>query len=101
MAGFSSLLEAVLRAVRSERENRTTLETSGLPPNIRWQEIGTIGSGGQAQILKVVDKDATDGTCYALKRLAPRKPKQALHRFKAEIEATKGIEHPNIIRIID
>jgi serine/threonine protein kinase len=73
-----------------------------IPDSLKWKATGkTLGRGGQAQILEVVDKTSDSDHTYALKPLAKEKPHQAYQRFYREIEAVKRADHPNIIRIID
>ena len=38
---------------------------------------------------------------FALKLLAPKKPKAAYARFKTEIAAIRKLNHPNIIKVVD
>lgn len=73
-----------------------------IPDSLRWKATGkTLGRGGQAQILEVVDKTSDSDHTYALKPLAKDKPHQAYQRFYREIEAIKRADHPYIIKIID
>jgi len=73
-----------------------------IPDSLKWKHTGkTLGQGGQAQILEVVDKTSDSTQTYALKPLGRNKPKQAYERFYREIQAIKAADHPYIIRIID
>ena len=55
---------------------------------LKWKHTGkTLGKGGQAQILEVVDKASDSEQTYALKPLGKNKPKQAYERFYREIKA--------------
>ena len=73
-----------------------------IPESLKWKATGrTVGEGGQAQILEVVDKTTESGQTFALKPLGKNKPKQAYERFYREIEAIKAANHPYIIKIFD
>src|SRR6266498_966006 len=73
-----------------------------IPDTLKWKHTGkTLGQGGQAQILEVIDKTSDSTQTYALKPLGTNKPKQAYERFYREIQAVKAANHPYIIRIID
>lgn len=73
-----------------------------IPDHLRWKPTGkTLGQGGQAQILEVIDKTSESPQTYALKPLGKNKPKQAYQRFYREIQAIKSADHPYIIKIID
>jgi serine/threonine protein kinase len=73
-----------------------------IPDSLKWKPTGkTLGQGGQAQILEVLDKTSDAEQTYAMKPLRKNKPKQAYQRFYREIEAIKKADHPYIIKIID
>jgi serine/threonine protein kinase len=73
-----------------------------IPDSLKWKHTGkTLGQGGQAQVLEVIDKTADSTQTYALKPLGKNKPKQAYGRFYREIQAIKCADHPYIIKIID
>ena len=73
-----------------------------IPDTLKWKSIGrTLGRGGQAQVEVVIDKTAGDEEPYALKALAPDRPKHAYERFSREIEAIKQVNHPGVIKIFD
>jgi serine/threonine protein kinase len=73
-----------------------------IPETLKWKHTGkTLGQGGQAQILEVLDKSSDSTQTYALKPLGRNKPKQAYERFYREIQAIKAASHPYIIKIID
>jgi serine/threonine protein kinase len=73
-----------------------------IPETLKWKPTGkTLGQGGQAQILEVVDKTSDSTQTYALKPLGKNKPKQAYERFYREIQAIKASNHPYIIKIVD
>lgn len=64
-----------------------------------WKIIDTINQGGQGQIHLVKDKKNPDNSeTYVLKKLMNN---NRLDRFKDEINACIGLEHLNIIRIVD
>jgi serine/threonine protein kinase len=66
----------------------------------RWKHVGSepLGRGGQSIVYRVVDRTGEFPGEYALKNvLNPNRHE----RFKAEIEAVKGLHHPNIIKLID
>jgi serine/threonine protein kinase len=72
-----------------------------IPPNLRWKADGhTLGQGGQATVVSVVDTTDTLTGRYAMKALAPGKPAKAYERFAREVEAMKAIDHPHIARIV-
>ncbi len=62
----------------------------------KWEDLGSIGEGGQGRIFRV--KTADDPTERALKRL---KNSKRLARFKDEVETMKRVVHPNLAPILD
>jgi serine/threonine protein kinase len=65
----------------------------------RWRLSGdTLGRGGQSEVFRVVDDSGALQGEYALKRV--RNPGRH-DRFKAEIEAIRRLQHPNIITLTD
>lgn len=73
-----------------------------IPDSLRWKADGqTLGSGGQAVVVSVIDKEGKHSGRYALKGLSPGKPEKAYERFAREVEAIKALRHPNVVRIID
>jgi serine/threonine protein kinase len=64
----------------------------------RWECVESLGEGGQAHTFLVKDLKGHAEDRYVLKRL---KNIDRLGRFKQEIEAIGGLEHPNIVRLID
>jgi serine/threonine protein kinase len=73
-----------------------------LPESLRWKAIGReLGRGGQAPVIAVADKTKVLEGTYALKGLAKGRSRKAYERFTREIEATKKLDHPRIIKIFD
>jgi serine/threonine protein kinase len=64
----------------------------------RWKTVGGLGEGGQGHVFRAVDTTGQLPGEFALKRV--RNPERH-DRFRNEIEATKRLSHPNIIRLID
>ena len=64
----------------------------------RWETIRSLKSGGQADVFVVRDVKGEHTEQLALKRV--RNPKRH-DRFRAEVEAIKRLDHPNIIKLID
>jgi serine/threonine protein kinase len=65
----------------------------------RYESVGRdVGGGGQGDVLRVRDTLDPLKAEYALKRL---KDAARYERFLNEIEALRGIDHPNVIKIID
>ena len=71
-----------------------------------YQVQGLLGQGGMARVYKVVHP--VIGRTFALKRLEPAEPLRRLmgderlrHLFATEIKRLAGINHPNIIAILD
>lgn len=66
----------------------------------RWRLLGAphLGQGGQGDVFKVVDVRGEHPGEYALKRI--RDPKRQA-RFENEIEATRRLQHPSIVLLID
>jgi serine/threonine protein kinase len=64
----------------------------------RWEVLSSLASGGQAEVFKVHDLQKEYPGEFVLKRV--RNPKRH-DRFRAEVEAIKRLNHPNIIRLID
>jgi serine/threonine protein kinase len=64
----------------------------------RWKTCGGLGEGGQGHVFRAIDATQQLPGEFALKRvLNPERRK----RFHNEIDATKRLSHPNIIRLID
>lgn len=66
----------------------------------RWKIVDgpPLGKGGQGTVFRVVDVSGEHEGEFALKRV----PDPARHeRFRSEIEASKRLQHPNIIKLID
>jgi serine/threonine protein kinase len=64
----------------------------------RWENIGELGKGGQSRVFRVRDLTGEPESVFALKRvLNPNRHE----RFRTEVEATKRLSHPNIIKVID
>ncbi len=73
-----------------------------IPETLKWQETGkTLGQGGQATVVEVIDKTTEDRKTYALKALSEGKPQKVYERFIREIDAIKKLNHPSIIKIVD
>lgn len=73
-----------------------------IPESLRWKPTGqTLGTGGQATVFVVVDGNGELQGEYALKSLAPDRPKQAYERLHREITALTKLDHPYIIRVLD
>jgi serine/threonine protein kinase len=64
----------------------------------RWQISSSLASGGQAEVFKVRDIQGEHSAELVLKRV--RNPKRH-DRFRAEVEAIKRLNHPNVIQLID
>lgn len=73
-----------------------------IPSSLKWKSEGkTLGQGGQASVVEVIDETNELTGKFALKGLSKGKPKKAYERFAREIEAIKQLRHPNIIQIVD
>jgi len=72
-----------------------------LPDDCRWRSVGELGRGGQAQVFAVKDKTEQLRGKYALKTLAPSKPRVAYERFVREVTALKSVAHSTIIKLVD
>lgn len=73
-----------------------------IPATLRWKPAGqTLGQGNQGTVTIVKDEKDEFAGQYALKALASGKPRPAYERFVREIAATKAIDHPAIVRIVD
>ncbi|MBL8552194.1 MAG: serine/threonine protein kinase [Hyphomonadaceae bacterium] len=64
----------------------------------RWEIVGDVDRGGQAQVYRVRDVTGALEGEYALKRVL--NPERHA-RFAAEIQAIKQLSHPNIVPLID
>src|SRR5437762_8800415 len=65
----------------------------------KWRHVRDLPAGGQAHTFEVRnEKDPTDSTRYALKRL---KNVKRLPRFKREVEVISRLNHPHVIKIVD
>lgn len=75
-----------------------------LPDELRWKSVKpeeTLGQGGQAQVIAVIDGKGEFKGKYALKAMKAGKPKKAYERFEREITAVKALSHPAIIKVFD
>jgi serine/threonine protein kinase len=64
----------------------------------RWKTGNGLGEGGQSHVFRAMDTTNQLSGEFALKRV--RNPERH-ERFRNEIDATKMLSHPNIIRLID
>jgi len=64
----------------------------------RWETVNSIGEGGQGHVFEVRDLRNPLSGHYALKRL---KNPNRIERFKAEVDALRKLDHPNIVKLID
>jgi serine/threonine protein kinase len=64
----------------------------------RWRIGDGLGQGGQSHVFRAVDTTGHLQGDFALKRILNPERRE---RFYNEIEATKHLSHPNIIRLID
>lgn len=69
----------------------------------RWKTTGPLSEGGQAHLFRVQDSLAEPGDTreYALKRLKNVDSQQRKDRFRREASILQGIDHPNVVRVID
>ena len=63
-----------------------------------YRLLKSIDSGGYAEVFRAVARDG-DGTEVALKR--PHDFDEARERMEREIRVQRGLDHPNIMPIID
>ncbi len=64
----------------------------------RWENVGSLGEGGQARTFLVKDLKGSGDARYVLKCL---KNNERIGRFKHEVEAVRNLSHENIVRLID
>jgi serine/threonine protein kinase len=64
----------------------------------RWELVGSLGRGGQAEVFTVNDLRGEVPDLSVLKRILNGKRR---HRFLNEVGACKRLSHPNVMRIID
>lgn len=65
----------------------------------RWRLTGSqLGEGGQSEVFPAVDETGQLEGEYALKRV--KKPARR-ERFRAEVEAIRTLQHPNVVPLID
>jgi tRNA A-37 threonylcarbamoyl transferase component Bud32 len=64
----------------------------------RWKMLSSLASGGQAEVYRVTDLHGEHQQPLVLKRV--RNPKRH-DRFRAEVEAIKRLDHPQVIKLID
>lgn len=64
----------------------------------RWRAGEAISAGGQGDVFRATDTTGVLEGEYALKRVRNAKRHA---RFRAEVEAIKRLQHPNVIRLID
>jgi len=64
----------------------------------RWKTGDGLGQGGQGHVFRAVDTTKQLPGEFALKRVLNPERRE---RFRNEIDATKRLSHPNIIRLID
>ncbi len=67
-----------------------------------WKTVKSLGTGGQAEVFLATRDPDPDGTQYALKVLRRNDTdSQSYGRFCREIEALMGLDHPNIIKVVE
>jgi len=64
----------------------------------KWEIVRSLGEGAQAHTFIARDTTDSEGSPFVLKRL---KNLDRLARFKQEVEAVKGLAHPNVVRLVD
>ena len=70
--------------------------------NGRYDIVRKLGSGGMSAVYQVIDRSVNNDS-IALKLFDPRlitDPKQ-LERFRNEVQITRKLTHPNIVRTYD
>lgn len=72
-----------------------------IPDNLKWIEVGKLGSGGQGTTYLVVEKGDLREKKSVLKELHDSEDEQARKRFDNEIKTIQKIDHPSIIKIVD
>lgn len=73
-----------------------------IPADLRWKDTGKIiGQGGQGTVFTVKDGTGEFPGTYALKGLPNGKPPKAYERFARELDATKTLNHPGIVKVVD
>ncbi len=64
----------------------------------RWEIVKSLTEGGQGHVYLVRDAGKRDARLFVLKRL---KNASRLDLFERELNATRSIDHPNILRVLD
>jgi serine/threonine protein kinase len=65
---------------------------------VKYTTVSEIGSGGFGSVFLAHDEAGKE---FALKLIAPAVDPAAVSSFRQEIESTSGLDHPNILRVID
>jgi serine/threonine protein kinase len=65
---------------------------------VKYTTVSSIGSGGFGSVFLAHDEAGKE---FALKLIAPAVDPAAVASFRQEIESTSGLDHPNILRVID
>ncbi|HWZ91854.1 MAG TPA: serine/threonine-protein kinase [Polyangiaceae bacterium] len=81
--------------------SRPTTDITGA----RWKFVADLGRGGQGVTTRVQHVDTHElGVKKVLKPetlASPEKRAKAIQRFRREIETTKGLKHPFVLRVLD
>lgn len=64
----------------------------------KYTTVSGIGSGSFGSVFLARDETGKE---FALKLIAPAVDPEAVATFRQEIESTQGLNHPNILRVID
>jgi serine/threonine protein kinase len=67
----------------------------------RWKPVGSLPEGGQAHILLVEDSEKEFPGRWVLKRLKNISDEVRRARFQREVDVTRSLKHPNILKVID
>lgn len=89
------------RHVAEGETRKSVVESSSIFPDIEgYRILERIGTGGRGAVYKAQDLTANSQVAIKIMLTRTLKKRRALDSFKREIQITKQLDHPNIIRYL-